>query len=184
MSKPSSPAAAKTGLSGLKACALAAATVGLVAVSGLSQPAQAQEGLRMLGWLEKVQFAEGGIVLEAKLDSGADNSSLHAEDYETFEKDGEEWVRFEVEGTDGRTATFERPVTRWASIVGRDNDRPVIELGFCIADVYREVEINLADRSHLDYPMLVGRSYLRDHVILNSGDEFTFEPTCEEVMQK
>lgn len=143
------------------------------------------EPLHVLGWLERVQFAESGIQLEAKLDSGADNSSLHAPDYEVFERNGEEWVRFRLKGLDGREAAFERPLTRWVRFVGNDERRPVILIGYCVGNVYREVEVNLTNRGEHSHQMLVGRSFLRaGNILLDANNKFTRDPHCEEVMER
>ena len=42
-----------------------------------------------------------------------------------------------------------------------------------------EEEIALADRSHLDYEMLVGRNFLAGNIIVDPSKTFTVEPSCE-----
>ena len=42
----------------------------------------------LVGWLEHVVVSEAGLILEAKLDTGADTSSLHAENIHRFRRDG------------------------------------------------------------------------------------------------
>ncbi|MEJ2085918.1 MAG: RimK/LysX family protein [Acidobacteriota bacterium] len=51
----------------------------------------------IFGWLEKVEVGESRLVLEAKLDTGADTSSLHASKIHRYrQKDGDRWVNFLV----------------------------------------------------------------------------------------
>ena len=50
----------------------------------------------VMGFVEWVVMGETGIRLKARLDTGAKTSSLHAVNVEPFEKDNEEWVRFQL----------------------------------------------------------------------------------------
>ena len=42
-----------------------------------------------------------------------------------------------------------------------------------------EEEVALADRNHLDYEMLIGRSFLAGNVIVDPSKTFTIEPSCQ-----
>ena len=46
----------------------------------------------IFGWIEKVKIHPGKILLHAKLDSGADHSSLSAMNIKEFKKKGKNWV--------------------------------------------------------------------------------------------
>lgn len=147
-----------------------------------ASPDDADE-MHVFGWIETVSLDGGTFQLEAKLDTGADNSSLHATDIEEFERDDAEWVRFTTADRDDQEQEFERPVERTASIrrtEGDPEERPVVKMDLCIGNVEREVEVNLTDRSALSYPMLIGRSYLRDHILVDSGPKNTVEPDCSD----
>lgn len=49
-----------------------------------------------LGAVECIALPEIGIVLRARVDSGAKTASLNAVDIEEFERDGDAWVRFRI----------------------------------------------------------------------------------------
>ena len=51
----------------------------------------------LAGWREWVQLSDIGVPwIKAKLDTGAQTSSLNAHDAVVFERDGIDWVRFTV----------------------------------------------------------------------------------------
>ena len=74
--------------------------------------------LEILGYIEKVRFDNPSIELNAKLDSGATTSSLNALNKESFEKDGKEWICFDVidPEDEDNLVTFEAPVVRTVRI--------------------------------------------------------------------
>jgi hypothetical protein len=45
-----------------------------------------------VGWTEIVSIFPGGMKVKAKLDTGADNSSLNARNIDYFDRDGERWT--------------------------------------------------------------------------------------------
>lgn len=145
-----------------------------------SFPAAAQNK-DIVGRLEKVRIYPGDLVLRAKLDTGAKNSSLHAPSITRFDKDGETWARFSVKDHRGEEATIERRIVRQAKIKQKMEDsesRPVIMLGICLGKQYREVEVNLVDRAEFNYQMLIGRSFMIGHVIVDPELKYTSEPAC------
>ena len=85
----------------------------------------------LVGWVEPVQILPGRIPLTAKIDTGADHSSLHAEQLEIHQLQGEDWVRFTLVDDDERRHPLNLPVKRDTSIKRRGvaaQHRPVIEL--------------------------------------------------------
>lgn len=137
--------------------------------------------LRHFGYAEEVLLMEGSIRLKAKLDTGADHSSVHAPEYRIFEKDGRTWVRFTVAGENGRAAHFERPMIYMARIKQRSSPnavRPVVMMKICLGDRVETAAVNLADRSGLTYPMLIGRSLLETGILVDSSKQFTTPPDC------
>lgn len=134
-----------------------------------------------MGWIENVILFPGGLKLAAKLDTGARTSSIDVARHEIFLREGRQWVRFRVSDRKGATIGFERPVVRIARIrrsQSKTVERPVVMLGLCLGTRYRDVEVNLAKRSHLNYPLLVGRSSMQG-IAVDPSREFTAEPRCQ-----
>ena len=135
-----------------------------------------------VGWLEKVRVFPGQILMHAKIDTGADNSSIHATDIATFKKGEEEWVRFTLKSIDNQTTVMERPIFRTTQITRHgvpDEVRLVVKMGICLGTIYKEdMEVNLADRKNFEYKMLIGRSFLRGDTLVDPSKEFVHEPQC------
>jgi len=135
------------------------------------------------GYLEDVALVDAGFDLPAKLDTGADTSSLDATKIKRFRRKDVSWVRFTVENpSNGELVTLEKHYARSARIKRHDGEhqrRPVVEVEVCLGGVQRKVEVSLIDRSHFEYPLLLGRSALEGLALVDSELTFTSEPSCE-----
>jgi hypothetical protein len=150
------------------------------------RPAIAAEK-QVAGWVEKVILFPGHLEIKAKLDTGARNSSLNANNIEEFERDGATWVRFQVKNWKDRTVNMEARIVRITKIKQHGTQtavRPVIRLGICLGNVYKEVEVNLEDREKFKYQMLIGRSYLRDSILVDPSVSFKAKPNCQGAIPK
>jgi len=70
----------------------------------------------VVGWVETVKIYPGGILVKAKLDTGAKTSSLDCECITPFKRDGKDWLSFSVKNHEGVIVRLEKPVTRVARI--------------------------------------------------------------------
>ena len=136
---------------------------------------------KVMGWVEHVEILPGGLKITAKLDTGASTSSIDVARYQEFRRAGKAWVRFEVLDRKGASFRFERPVIRVSRIRRSDAPtvvRPVVELGVCLGGVYRNTQVNLADRAHLNHSMLIGRRFLKANIVVDPARKFTSQPRC------
>ncbi len=124
--------------------------------------------LTAIGWREWASLPDLGVkAIKVKVDTGARSSSLHAFDLETFEKDGESWVRFTVHPHQSKATdaiAVEAPLidTRMVkSSSGVSDLRPVIKTTLQIGGVRRLIEVTLTRRDDMGFRMLVGREALR-----------------------
>ncbi len=144
----------------------------------LSTAAYAKE---VIGLVESVRIEPGGLVVDAKIDTGADNSSIHASDVVRFKRRGESWVRFRVVTHNATSETLERELVRVARVkrpTGKSQRRPVVMLGLCLGTAYREVEVTLVDRSRFRYRMIIGRSFLGNDFLVDPSKKNTTQPAC------
>lgn len=138
----------------------------------------------VVGWVENVRLYPGDILVRAKLDSGAKTSSLHCDCITPIMVDGKQWVSFSVEGNSGKIHSIKKPIKRIAKIkrhFGEVQIRYVIEMGVCLGNVFSQEEITLVDRSGFNYPMLIGRSFLKKRFLLDPGKTYTTKPDCSDV---
>ena len=142
-------------------------------------PIAAQE---IVGWVEKVWLGNENIVARAKIDSGARHSSLHCECKSRINEKGQRVIDLEFKNFRGKSLKLTTRVVRQATIKrhnGRVQLRDVIKLPICLGSVRKEVEVNLIDRSGLNYQLLIGRSFLKKGFLIDPGKTFINKPKCE-----
>lgn len=127
-----------------------------------------------VGWRELVDLPELGLRgIPAKIDTGARTSSLHGKVLETFERDGQQFVRFAVDFPDQHVQQVCEAVhVDWRGITssnGETQRRMIIKTPLRIGPLKFRAEISLADRSDMQFPMLIGRSSLRRRFVVDSG---------------
>ena len=145
----------------------------------------------VFGRYEVVNIAElGNVPINAKIDTGAYTASLNAKDIEYYEKEGDKWVRFTPVVDDKELATKELPLVKVSRIKQRveegDNDdvesarRPGVELTVCIGEQKKVIEVNLTNRDHFTYPLLVGAKALRQFdALVDAGRKYIADPECK-----
>lgn len=133
----------------------------------------------VLGWRERVALPELGIPrLRAKIDTGARTSALHVDAQWRFVEAGAPWVGFRVH-TRGKTGarTYEAcaPVSDERDVVdsgGHRTRRVFIRSLMRLAGQECGIEINLADRAGMLFPMLLGRSALQGRFVVDPSRSF------------
>jgi hypothetical protein len=132
----------------------------------------------VMGWLESVFFRPWNVRMTAKLDTGANTSSLHAQRIERFSRNGSKWVRFTLVAGDEKKFVVERAVVRMANIKQHgksSSQREVVTMTLCKNGKDYETEFTLVDRSNFSYPVLLGRSFLKDTALVDAGNTFLFK---------
>jgi hypothetical protein len=133
----------------------------------------------VVGWRELVSLPELGLTgIPAKIDTGARTSSLHAHVLDDFVRDGERFVRFAVEWGGERhfCEAIHVDLRGITSSNGDKQTRFVIKTPLTIGKLRFRAEISLADRSQMQFPMLIGRSALRRRMVVDSGHSWLQSP--------
>lgn len=93
-----------------------------------------------------------------------------------------EKITFRLTSRGGKERLYTKPVSRWVSIRRRGGGsivRPVVMMELCIAGRRVRGEVNLADRSGFNYPLLIGRNMLGDAAIsVDSRQIFASKKAC------
>lgn len=148
------------------------------------------DSLKILGWVEFIRLEPWGIKMPARVDTGANTSSMSARDIEVFRKNGKPWVKFTFDfrkGSGKRSVEIERPLTRILKIKQHDGpsqERPVISMEICLADEVREAEFDLIDRRALNYPVLLGRKALAGYALVDPARAYLTKAVCGHVKKK
>ncbi|MEQ9518767.1 MAG: RimK/LysX family protein [Parvibaculum sp.] len=166
-----------------RALSLALAILTFVLISHSATAAsRGKEVEAIAGWVEHVTLPSFDRLIIARLDTGAKTSSIYATDLVVEERDGRSWVSFTVPGDEnGEELRLEKRVRR-SVLIKRGTDeydrRYVVDMEVCFNGHTYKTQVNLADRAHLNYPMLLGRRFLRNVALVHSGKTFITEPTC------
>ncbi|QNO37512.1 ATP-dependent zinc protease [Protaetiibacter sp. SSC-01] len=133
----------------------------------------------LAGWREWVQLPDVGVPwIKAKLDTGAQTSSIHAYDVEAFDRDGEAWVRFGIrpwQKSDADEVIVERHVVdvrRVRSSSGHVDERFVVSLPLVLVGRRVEAEVTLSNRDSMGFRMLIGREALSRGFVVDSSRSF------------
>lgn len=117
-----------------------------------------------------------GMVFPAKLDTGADVSSMHAEAIRLYRHEGQDMVDFTYQNDQGTKQQFTKKVERMMTIKAKDgeepNHRPVVLMEVEIGGIKEKIEVNLQDRSRFAYSMILGKNFLRHGVVVSSDSTF------------
>jgi hypothetical protein len=133
----------------------------------------------VIGWREWVSLPLLGIPsIKAKIDTGARTSALHAFKIEPVIRRGKLKVRFFVHPLQ----RSEKPeieciadVVDMRTVIdsgGKREKRFVINTPVHMGDSQWDIEVTLTDRKDMLFRMLLGRSGLRGHMIVDPGRSF------------
>ena len=161
--------------------------VALFCVFAFTSVVVAKQPARVIaGWVENVTIEQQSFKVKAKLDTGAKTSSIHALNIESFKKNDERWVRFDLALRDKHDnehrLTLEKPRSRKTNIKNHDGEhdkRYVVELEICFNGNNYLTEFTLADRSEYIYNVLLGRAFLQKVAIIDPNNTFLTLGECK-----
>ena len=136
--------------------------------------------LPTIGWREWLSIPELGIPgVKAKIDTGARSSALHTHDYEVYDTDdGDQRVRFHLHPLRDRTdveLACDAPVTGMREVKdsgGHVEFRPFIRATAKLGEFEWPIEISLTNREGMRFRMLLGRTALKGHFLIDTGRSY------------
>jgi len=137
-------------------------------------------GKEIIGAVEWLYMDPPGRHFRARVDSGAETSSLSATEITEFERDGEDWVRFSILDDDtDESVDLELPIKRTALVRQASGDellrRFVIEVEVRLGNQLQTTEFMLSNRSNWSHPILLGRAFLMDLYVVDVSRTYTHD---------
>lgn len=111
--------------------------------------------------------------IKARVDSGAKTSSIHASNIQTYNRQGQLWISFEVHPLQNNRRTkirCEKPVLDLRPVKsssGVSESRYVISSSLQLGDDVWDIELTLANRDSMGYRMLLGREAMTGRLIID-----------------
>jgi len=136
--------------------------------------------LPIIGEVEKVMVHPSDLQYEARIDTGAESSSIHAEKIQLIERDGKQFVQFSLlNPKTNELVELERRFQRTVLIKQKDGEperRFVVKLWLTLGEIKERVDVTLSNRADFTYPLLVGRNLLTDTAIVDVSRRHTINP--------
>jgi hypothetical protein len=132
----------------------------------------------IIGTIEEVILLPWRVRLPVRIDTGAAKSSLDAQEL----KVQDDMVEFKLPKKHGGLK-LRLPIIEWRHIRTPEGleRRPVVELEICLGSRRIRTEVNLADRSMVKYPLILGRNFLREDYVVDVKRRKTAPPNCPDI---
>ncbi|NBL65192.1 30S ribosomal protein S6--L-glutamate ligase [Flavobacterium sp. NST-5] len=141
----------------------------------------------ILGSEEWCSFPQLGIpTIKARVDSGAKTSALHALNISPFTKDGQNWVKFDINPIQNNHRTIihceapliDKRIVKSSS--GFREQRYVIKTNLEFGDNQWPIEMTLTNRDSMGFRMLLGREAMSGRVLVDPEQKYLLgQPSAE-----
>ncbi|MCL2918786.1 RimK/LysX family protein [Shewanella litorisediminis] len=140
----------------------------------------ASSGKPVVGQSVDIHQPGSGLNFVARVDTGASISSIHAVDIEVLGGEAESMkdnigkrVRFTTEGRGGVSKTIEARIVKVTTVSNSQGteSRYTVELELQYEQDLRNIRVNLRDRGHMDYKLLLGRNWLEGHYLVDVAEK-------------
>lgn len=124
----------------------------------------------IIGRVEWINTTNPKVSFRARVDTGAQTCSMHAESIVEKEMNGKQYVEFTTTDDDGNKYVFLKEVikeTKVKSTSGKSEKRYVVKMSLSFGGKEVIVNVNLNDRSSLKHNFLIGRNLLMGEYIVD-----------------
>jgi hypothetical protein len=159
--------------------AMLLATVLLFGVLPLMGESVSTTNKRIIGSTARIKEVSTGLEFASRIDTGAQSSSIHVDKWEIKDPAPKpvdnigKSIRFMVSNDEGESEWIETIVAGRVRIrssaqnEGAYHGRYKVRLTFEWDGFKKEVEVSLTDREGMEYPLLIGRNYLRGDFLVD-----------------
>jgi len=130
-------------------------------------PIMAKSNLETYGYIEKATLIDNDLTVSAKLDTGAKSASLNATHIKEVTKNEKHYLTFIVPSRQGdkffeceyigKVNIKNRAEENHSTLLRKSVRRPVVLMNIRLGNKTRTIRVNLTNRKHFIYPMLLGR---------------------------
>ena len=131
------------------------------------------DGKMILGETEWIYVEEANGNFMSRVDTGAATSSISAQNVTVFEREGRRWVKFTMPVDGGKSVEVEAQFVKYIRIRQANGleDRPIVRMTIRIGSVTEKADFSLTDRSNMDFPVLMGREFIKDVAVVDVARE-------------
>ncbi len=130
---------------------------------------------RVIGPTTMVAEANSELDFRARVDTGAMTTSVHVEEWaiedesEKMEDNVGKKIRFRMKNHKDESQWLESRIEEIGIVKTSEQqeERYKVQLTICWKDVKKQVLVTLNDRSHMKYPMLLGRNFLEGDFVVD-----------------
>ncbi len=132
----------------------------------------------VLGGVEQLHLDPPGLEFSARIDTGAQTSSINALNIVEFERDGKPFVKFNlVHPITGEKIELTRRLRRYVRVKELGNReslrRPVVRMRVMLGTIDERINFTLENRSRFKHQVLIGRNLLQDLAVVDVSKKYT-----------
>ncbi|MFB2780306.1 RimK/LysX family protein [Shewanella mangrovisoli] len=170
------------------------ASFSLVGCGKVSEEAQmtaksavSSDAKTIIGQSEKMRLIAAQLDFQARIDTGAANTSLHAIDLQVeggasdkMQDNIGKTLHFTTENEAGEQRRLAAKILKTTTVNNAQGSevRYLVELDIGFEGQHRLVAVNLRDRSHMDYKLLIGRNWLAGRYVVDVAEKRLIGPTA------
>ncbi len=128
--------------------------------------------MKIIGEIEPIYLLPFHTPFPARIDTGAQTSSIDASNIKYFERDGEKWVAFTVTNRQsGEKHRFEKEIHNQISIkrINKNEKRTLVEMEVKFGNETFTELFSLANRDKFEFQALIGRNILSGRAIVDTS---------------
>ncbi len=128
--------------------------------------------LGTIGAIEPIYFLPMKTPFTARIDTGAETSSIDAENQTFFERDGESWVAFDlINKSSGEKHHFEKKIAKQKKVKRIENseERIIVPMDVKFGGKILKPNFSLADREKFNYQALIGRNIITGMAVVDTS---------------